>query len=85
MQCILLIVVVVHVLPAIFWARSTFVLARAGGAGADRLAFPQLGAALATLSGDCAGRPRAMASPQGAGSPCLSESLPAFWLSPSRP
>jgi hypothetical protein len=52
MQWTLLIVTVVHVLPAVFWAGSTFVLARAGGVGADRLAFPQLGAAaLATLSG----------------------------------
>ncbi|CAN7226425.1 hypothetical protein LJR230_000721 [Trinickia sp. LjRoot230] len=52
MQWTLLIVTVVHVLPAVFWAGSTFVLARAGGVGADRLAFPQLGAAaLVTLSG----------------------------------
>jgi hypothetical protein len=39
MQWILLIVTVVHVSPAVFWAGSTFVLARAGGVGADRLAF----------------------------------------------
>jgi hypothetical protein len=38
MQWILLIVTVVHVLPAVFWAGSTFVLARAGGVGAGRLA-----------------------------------------------
>ena len=42
MQWILLIVTVVHVLPAVFWAGSTFVLTRAGRVGADRLAFPQL-------------------------------------------
>ena len=51
MQWILLIVTVVHVLPAVFWVGSTFVLTRAGGVGADRLAFPELGAAaLTTLS-----------------------------------
>jgi hypothetical protein len=50
MQWILLIGTVVHVLPAVFLAGSTFVLVRTGGVGADRLAFPQLGApALATL------------------------------------
>ena len=42
----------IHVLPAVFWAGTTFVLARAGGTGAERLAHPQLGAAaLATVSG----------------------------------
>ena len=37
MQWILLIVTVVHVLPAVFWAGSTFVLTRAGGVGANLL------------------------------------------------
>jgi hypothetical protein len=40
-----MIVTVAHVLPAVFWAGSTFVLARTAGAGAERLAAPQLGAA----------------------------------------
>jgi hypothetical protein len=42
----LMILTAAHVLPAVFWAGSTFVLARMSGAGGERLAFPQLGAAL---------------------------------------
>ncbi|HEV7386669.1 MAG TPA: hypothetical protein VGN89_17420 [Phenylobacterium sp.] len=49
MQSTLMIVSALHVLPAVFWAGATFVLARAGGAGAERLAFPQLGAAAVTV------------------------------------
>jgi hypothetical protein len=52
MQWTLAIVTVFHVLPAVFWAGTTFGLALAGGTGAQRLSFPQLGAAaLAILSG----------------------------------
>jgi hypothetical protein len=41
-----------HVLAAIFWAGSTFVLARTAGLGLDRLRAPQLGAAfVAAASG----------------------------------
>jgi ABC-type nickel/cobalt efflux system permease component RcnA len=48
----LLIVAIVHVLPAVFWAGATFVLARVEGTGAEHLAYPQLGAAaFATVSG----------------------------------
>jgi hypothetical protein len=49
MQILLMIVVALHVLPAVFWAGSTFVLARAGGVGAESLAYPQLGSAAATV------------------------------------
>jgi hypothetical protein len=42
----------VHVLVAIFWAGSTFSLARLAGLGGEKFVFPQLGAAtLAILSG----------------------------------
>ncbi|HWF94681.1 MAG TPA: hypothetical protein VG291_06970 [Xanthobacteraceae bacterium] len=52
MQTILMFTVVVHVLSGTFWAGSTFVLARIGGAGAGQLARPQLGAAaFAVLTG----------------------------------
>ena len=46
MSYALMVLTAAHVLPAVFWAGSTFVLARMSGAGAERLAFPQLGAAL---------------------------------------
>jgi hypothetical protein len=45
MQSILMLTVGLHVLSGIFWAGSTFVLARIGGAGAQQLARPQMGAA----------------------------------------
>jgi hypothetical protein len=42
----------VHVLVAIFWAGSTFSLARLAGLGGEKFVFPQLGAAtLAILTG----------------------------------
>lgn len=49
MQLTLMFLAALHVVPAVFWAGSTFVLARSGGAGADRLAAPQLGAATVTV------------------------------------
>jgi hypothetical protein len=52
MQVILVFTVALHVLSGIFWAGSTFVLARIAGAGAQQLARPQMGAAaLAVLTG----------------------------------
>jgi hypothetical protein len=52
MQTILILTVALHVLAGVFWAGSTFVVARTGGAGAERLIGPQLGAAaLAILAG----------------------------------
>jgi len=41
----LMLLLSLHVLSAIFWAGSTFVLARAGGNGIDALRRPQYGAA----------------------------------------
>jgi hypothetical protein len=52
MQMVLMIVIALHVLSGVFWAGSTFVLARSAGIGAERLAYPQIGAAtLAVLAG----------------------------------
>ena len=52
MQVLLIITIAVHVLAAVFWAGSTFVLARNGGQGAASLLGPQIGAAsLSILSG----------------------------------
>lgn len=52
MQTLLMVVVALHVLPGVFWAGSTFVLARTGGARAERLAYPQMGAAtVAVIAG----------------------------------
>jgi hypothetical protein len=49
MQMILTIVSALHVLPAVFWAGTTFALTRTAGAGAERLVFPQAGAAAVTV------------------------------------
>jgi len=46
---ILLVTVVVHVLAGVFWAGSTFALARTDGVGARALAGPQMGAAGAAI------------------------------------
>jgi hypothetical protein len=52
MQILLIILIAVHVLSSIFWAGSTFVLARNGGEGASALVRPQIGAAsVSALSG----------------------------------
>ena len=52
MQTILMFTVALHVLSGIFWAGSTFVLARIGSAGAQQLGRPQMGAAaVAVLTG----------------------------------
>jgi hypothetical protein len=49
MLWILVIVTVLHVLPAMFWAGSTAVLARSGAAGVEDMAYPQLGAATTAI------------------------------------
>ena len=49
MQILLAAVSALHVLPAVFWAGSTFAMARTGGAGLERLLFPQLGAGAVTI------------------------------------
>ena len=52
MQILLIVLIALHVLPGIFWAGTTFVLARTGGAAAEQLAYPQLGSAtLSMLAG----------------------------------
>ncbi|WP_426699826.1 hypothetical protein ACPPVV_10450 [Rhodanobacter sp. Col0626] len=50
MATLLVTLIVLHVLTGVFWAGSTFVLARTAGANAERLALPQFGAALLTLA-----------------------------------
>jgi hypothetical protein len=49
MQPLLIITVALHVLTSIFWAGTTFVLARTGGADAARLFRPQIGAAVVAI------------------------------------
>jgi len=52
MQASLVVTLVLHVLSGVFWAGSTFTLARTGGAGAEKLFRPQMRAALvAVLTG----------------------------------
>jgi hypothetical protein len=52
MHILLIVVLAAHVLAAVFWAGTTFVLARNGGNGASSLFRPQMGAAsVAILSG----------------------------------
>jgi hypothetical protein len=52
MPAVFIVALSLHVLSAIFWAGSTFVLARTAGLGLDRLRVPQLGAAfVAAASG----------------------------------
>lgn len=54
MQTLLIAVIALHVLAGVFWAGSTFALARTGAATAERLLAPQLGSAVLTvLSGAC--------------------------------
>jgi uncharacterized membrane protein len=52
MQIELIIALSLHVLSSVFWAGSSFTLARTGGAGGEQLFGPQMGAAtIAILSG----------------------------------
>jgi hypothetical protein len=51
-QILLIVLFAIHALAGVFWAGSTFVMARNGGAGAAQLFRPQMGAAtLALLAG----------------------------------
>lgn len=50
MQGFILVVQALHVLPAVFWAGSAFVLARTGGAEAERLVPAQIGAMFVTIA-----------------------------------
>jgi hypothetical protein len=45
MESILIVTVALHVLSSVFWAGSTFTMARTGGILAERLLRPQMGAA----------------------------------------
>ena len=52
MQLALIIVLSLHILAGVFWAGTSFALARTGGLGAAQLFLPQMGAALvAVLAG----------------------------------
>src|SRR5215468_7153756 len=52
MQATLVVTVVLHVLTGVFWAGTTFVLARTGGYQAERFFRPQMAAAtIAVLTG----------------------------------
>jgi hypothetical protein len=49
---VIIVLFAVHALAGVFWAGSTFAMARAGGEAANRLFRPQMGAAtLALLAG----------------------------------
>jgi hypothetical protein len=50
MQTTLIAIVALHILAGVFWAGSTFTLARTGGALAERLFRPQMGAAAAAIA-----------------------------------
>jgi hypothetical protein len=49
MQLVLIVLLAFHVVPGVFWAGTTFVLARNGGQGAEQLAYPQMGAAAVSM------------------------------------
>src|SRR5437899_10967047 len=49
MQIPLIITLSLHVLSSVFWAGSSFTLARTGGAGGEQLIGPQMGAAVVTI------------------------------------
>jgi hypothetical protein len=49
-RAVLIIGVSIHILAGVFWAGTTFVLARTNGQGAERLFRPQMGAALITIA-----------------------------------
>jgi hypothetical protein len=49
MQILLIVLIGLHILAGVFWAGSTFAIVRSGGAGAQALFRPQMGAALVTV------------------------------------
>jgi hypothetical protein len=49
MQITLLLTLVLHILSGVFWAGSTFALARTGATTADQLFRPQMGAAVVAV------------------------------------
>ena len=50
MQAILIVTIALHVLAGVFWAGSTFVLARTGAYQAKQLFKPQMGAATVAVA-----------------------------------
>jgi hypothetical protein len=52
MYSLFILLIAVHILAGVFWAGTTFAIVRSGGAGAQALFGPQMGAAtLAVLAG----------------------------------
>jgi len=49
MQTLLIVLIGLHILAGVFWAGSTFAVVRSGGAGAEALFRPQMGAAAITV------------------------------------
>ena len=49
MQSALIIALSLHVLSSVFWAGSSFTLARTGGLGGEKLFRPQMGAAVVAI------------------------------------
>src|SRR5260370_33580723 len=49
MQIALIIALSLHILSAVFWAGTSFTLARTGGAGGEQLFRPQMGAAVSAV------------------------------------
>src|SRR5258708_28513882 len=49
MQIALIITLSLHVLSSVFWAGSSFTLARTGGAGGEQLFRPQMAAAVVAI------------------------------------
>src|SRR5438270_14069368 len=49
MQLILMVLTGLHILAGVFWAGSTFTIARSGGTGASTSFGPQMGAATLTI------------------------------------
>jgi hypothetical protein len=49
MQMVLIGLIALHILGGVFWAGSTFAIVRSGGAGAQALFGPQMGAATITV------------------------------------
>jgi len=49
MQIVLIIALSLHVLSSVFWAGSSFTLARTGGLGGEKLLVPQIGAATVAI------------------------------------
>jgi hypothetical protein len=50
MQTILMVTLVLHILSGVFWAGTTFALARTGANQADQFLRPQIGAAVIVLA-----------------------------------